>query len=82
MPYGKVTDPVNFSMNASYHSESHHHGNTDERDRSQGELGNREKLRGQPHSFVTTHSGQESLTNPSNLYQSFPRTLPSTVLSH
>lgn len=30
MPYDKITDPGNFSTDASSHSGSHHHGDTDE----------------------------------------------------
>lgn len=62
MPYGKITDPSNFSMEASSHSGCHHHGDTDEMDASHGELGNREQLRGQPHSFLSTYFRQERLT--------------------
>lgn len=78
MPYDKITDPGNFSTDVSSHSGSHHHGDTDEMNGSHGELGNRKQLRGQPHSFL----GNNILLSQTNLYQSFPRTLPSTVPSH
>lgn len=62
MPYGKIAGPSNYSMHSSSHSGSHHHEDTDDRNGSHGELGNREQLRGQPHSFLSTYSRQEHLT--------------------
>lgn len=78
MPYGKIADPSNFSMDTSSNSRSHHHGDTDEMDGSHGELGNREQLRGLPYSFLSTYSMQEHLTQSN---KSVPVLSKSTALN-